>query len=61
MPGTLDWILKQKKDISGKTGEIQTVYSLANGTVPILTSQFLGLNIVLIDVDIKGSWVNGTI
>ena len=38
MPGTLDWILKQKKDISGKTGEIQTVYSLANGTVPILTS-----------------------
>lgn len=24
----LDWILKQKRNISGKTGEIQIVYSL---------------------------------
>ena len=35
----LDWILKQKKDISGKIGEIQTKSGvLVNSNVPTLFS-----------------------
>lgn len=37
--GRLDWILDQKKGISGKTGEIQKMF-VVNGTESKLISQF---------------------
>ena len=36
----LGWILEQKKDINGKTGEIQKVWSLVNSDINV---SFLGL------------------
>lgn len=35
-----DEILEQKKDISGKTGKIQKVWSMANNNVQMLVSLF---------------------
>lgn len=38
--GVLDWILIQKEDTNGETGEIQKLWSLVNGSVPMVVSSF---------------------
>jgi len=38
--GVLDWILEQKEDTNGETGKIQKLWSLVNGSIPMLVSSF---------------------
>lgn len=38
--GVLEWILEQKEDTNGETGEIQKLWSLVNDSIPMLVSSF---------------------